>query len=341
MNRPCIREGAGQSKSPAGRTQAGLTLVELMISMTLGLFVVMAATALLISAKSSYIVQDDSAHLQDTGRFAVEIIARSLRQVSYENWDPTEGPVVAASSMGANISGWDARSLKGSTPGIASPVAKSINGSDVLAVRFFGSGAGDNGNGTMTNCAGFGVAAALSSEVADESRGWSIFYVAEDATGESELYCKYLGDSNWTSQAIARGVESFQVLYGLDTDEDGVPNQFLNATAMNALDDALILQGGDPREKAADKSRRSYWKKIVTVRIALLVRGAQITRNEKLTNEYDLFGKDYADAYAAVDPGVRIREAALSKSVRGRERRIFTATIQLRNRLTRPAGKAT
>lgn len=321
--------GRSNSARPFLGKQSGLTLIELMISMALGLFVVAATTALLVSTKSGYLAQDDDAQIQDTGRYAIEIIARSVRQTAYANWDSSEASAPATTEISASIAGLDAHSLKSRTAGIEAPLAKSVNGSDVLAIRFFGSGSGDNGDGTMLNCAGFGVAASSTDEDADASRGWSIFYVAEDANGEPELYCKYLGNDNWASQAIARGVESFQVLYGLDADEDGLPNQYLNATAINALDDGLSLRGHNARERAADRSRRSHWKKVVAIKAALLVRGANTTRSERPANKYDLFGKDYANAYATADAGVRISESALPKKLRGRERRIFSTTIQL------------
>lgn len=335
----CRRYGIGKLRAmPAAGAQVGLTLVELMISIALNLFVVMAATSLFLSTKLGYVAQDDNAVILETGRYAIEVMARAVRQAAYENWDAAEGPVLDTALLTSNVFGLDSRSLKSRSAGIDSPVTKSINGSDVLAIRFFGAGSGSNGDGTMLNCAGFGVAAVPSAEMAEEGRGWSIFYVAEDSTGELELYCKYRGDSSWTSQAIARGVESFQVLYGLDTDADGLPNRLLNASAINAMDDALVLQGHNAIERAADRNRKTNWKKVVAVRLALLVRGSHVTQPVGANAEYDLFGRDYANLNGAEDIGVRIREADLPKAVRGRERRVFSATIRLRNHVV---GNAT
>lgn len=307
--------------------QAGVTLAELLISMALSLLVVMAATALFVSTKSAYVAQDDLIEIQDTGRYAMDIIARALRQAGYDDWSAAQVDSTTQLS-GAQVAGLDARSLKARTPGIDSPVTKSVNGSDVLAVRFSGAGAGDSGDGTILNCAGFGVAAAASAE---ESRGWSIFYVATDATGEPELYCKYRGRDSWNAQSIASGVESFQVLYGIDTDADGTPNRLLNATAIDELDDALPLYGANPAERASDKGQKSHWNRVVAVRVALLVRGAHAVRNDDPEAEYDLFGSEYWVAQGASDPGVRVREADLQKGVRARERRVFSMTIRLRN----------
>ena len=63
--------------------QSGLTLVELMISITLGLLVVLAATALLVSSKAAYTGQDDSAKVRDTANYTLELINRAARQAAY------------------------------------------------------------------------------------------------------------------------------------------------------------------------------------------------------------------------------------------------------------------
>jgi len=313
-------------------SEAGLTLVELMISLSLGLLVVAAAIALLLSTKSGYATQDEEAVVQDTGRYALENIARSVRQTAYENWDSNEAPVVSKADISPNINGLDAFSLKATSVGMQTPVSKSINGSDVLAVRFFGSGPQPAGDGTIVNCAGFSVPAAVSQNSAEDDRGWSIYYVAESASGEPELYCKYSGDKGWTAQAIARGVESFQVLYGLDTDGDGLANQLVTATEIKALDDALVLEGANAEAKQRDKNRKTYWKKVVLLKIALLLRGERGTRGDAQKVQYDLFGKDYAASHGTDDAGTTIKETDLGSAVRNRMRRVFATTIQLRNR---------
>lgn len=323
---PRIPTFAGSCWRRAARHQRGLTLVELMVSITLGLIVVMAATALLLSSKAGYAAQDDDARMDDTGRYAIESIARAVRQAAYVNWDRLESPFVVKPGMSANVAGLDGKRLGQDTSGIESPLTDSVNGSDVLAVRFFGAGSGQ-GDGTMSNCAGFSVAAPTIAETADESRGWSIFYVAEGSNGEPQLYCKYYGNKEWAADAIARGVESFQVLYGVDIDGDGLPNRMLAATEVDVLDAMSIPQGASLEER----NERTYWKKVVTVTIALLVRGASSTRTGPKAGALDLFGKDYSDAHANDDKGVHFTEENFPEAGRKRPRRIYTATIQLRN----------
>lgn len=341
MNRKCT------FKSLAAAKQSGLTLVELMVSIALGLLVVLSATALLLSSKSGYMSQSDSANFQDTARYAMENIMRSIRQAGYENWDKEtqDAPITATPEMSANLAGLDGNSLKddNSTPGIDSPLGTSVNGSDVLAVQFFGANKAGTSepDETIFNCGGFGVAAPTSQNTADEDRGWSIYYVAKDAAGEPELRCKYRNDDNstWGSDAIARGIESFQVLYGVDTDydpatgkgADRTPNQFLTATQINAKDDALVLDGADATAKAKDKNKKTWWKRVSVIKVAMLVRGSANVRTDATTSIYDLFGKDYSDANAANDAGTQIKEADLPADTKNRGRKVFLSTIQFRN----------
>jgi type IV pilus assembly protein PilW len=314
---------------PSALYQRGLTLAELMVSIALGLLVVLVASVLLLSSSTSYLEQNEAVQLGDGGRFALEIIARAVRGAGSGNW---EGDAVGGAALAlvpgdsANISGLDARSVSKNGDGIVDPLADAVNGSDVLAVRFSGAGAGLAGDGSVLNCAGFGVGAASS----EQDRGWSIFYVAHDADGEAELRCKYRGQHGWGADAIVRGVDSFQVLYGVDTDgvPDGMANHYLNATAIDAFDAALPLSGVDAAAKARDKNAKTRWKRVVSIKLALLLHGASGSRSGPAM-QFDLFGGDYSAAGS--DIGVRIDEAALAPALRGRARKLVESTILLRN----------
>lgn len=311
--------------------QNGLTLVELMISITLGMLVVMATTALLVSSKASYLAQDEGSRIQETGRYAFDVLTRAVHQVAYENWDVDGAPMLVGAGYSSNVRGLDASSVKRATHGIDAPLQTSVNGSDVLALRFFGVGNGSDGDGTVLNCAGFSVGAPASHANAESKRGWSIFYVATSAHGEPELRCKYFGKTAWASDAIATGVESFQVLYGLDADSDSMPDRYVNATAINAMDDALILEGATAAAKAIDKNRKTNWKKVMVVKIALLLRATANTGANAAPLQYDLFGSDYSNAQGANDRGTRIREEDLPIASRHRLRKVFMQTIHIRN----------
>lgn len=308
----------------------GLGLIELMVSMVLGLLVALIGSVLLINSNYAYLNQAESARLNDSGRYALETLSRAVRQAALVNWDKADAPVLARADDSASIGGYDARSLNRATAGIDAPLTEAVNGSDVLAVRYFGAGAAGSGDGSVLNCAGFGVGAATS----EAGRGWSIFYVATDADGEAELRCKYRGASSWGADAIVRGVDSFQVLYGLDTDQpgDGVANRYLNASAINALDAAQAAAG----DNAAARNRKSAWKRVVSVTVALLMHGERRSAAREAPRQFDLFGKQYADAYGGADAGVHIDELTLPPEQQGRSRRMLRSTIVLRNRAAHP-----
>ncbi|TWI70208.1 type IV pilus assembly protein PilW [Pseudoduganella lurida] len=301
------------------RPQRGIGIAEILVALTLGLLVTLAASAMLLVANRDFVNHGANARLTDGGRYALELVEQGLRQSA---WTDLETGTGTAADAAPAITGLDNRSLTRTAAGLGGAVA-GINGSDVLALRF--SGAGNvAGYASVIDCAGFAAGTAQD--------GWSIFYVGMADDGESELRCKYVAQSgNWNADAIVRGVDSFQVLYGVDTDEprDGIPNRYLNASGIAALDGALALAGATPAEQAADLRRRTWWKRVATVRVALLLHGETGSRPASLPARYELFGAAYGDA---LDAGTQIDEARLPEALRWRARRVFETAVLLRNR---------
>lgn len=64
-------------------TQLGLTLVELMIAMTLGLILIAGVIQVFIGSKQSYRVTDNNSRIQENGRYAVEALSRDIRVAGY------------------------------------------------------------------------------------------------------------------------------------------------------------------------------------------------------------------------------------------------------------------
>ncbi|MFT5589968.1 MAG: type IV pilus assembly protein PilW [Bradyrhizobium sp.] len=305
--------------------QRGLSLVELLIGLALGLLIVTVAVTVFQAARRAYDLQESTVELSETGRYAIDSIARAVRLSGSSD---LASPAVLGQGndwSDAAISGLDARSLKAGTPGIDQALPAAVNGSDVLALRFAGAD-----DGSVINCAGFNVAPPAIN-LPGQFSGWSIFFVARDARGEPELHCKYQGHSHWSSAAIVRGVESFQVLYGVGPDAAAMPTHFLTASEIDRLDQGLILHGTTPQQRARDLNRQTYWKKITDVRVALLVRSMRAVRTDTLDRTFDLFGPSYAAQQALSDSGTRIVESELPLKERNRLRKLFTTTIRIRN----------
>jgi type IV pilus assembly protein PilW len=306
----------------------GLGLVEMFVALLVGMLVTLAASALVVNASANYAHHTESARLNDSGRYALATITQAVRQAAFVNWDASGVPPATVPETSANIGGLDAASISRTANGIDEPLAGAVNGSDVLSLRYAGSGSPD-ADGSVLNCAGFGVAAAGS----EAQRGWSIFYVAVGGDGEPELRCKYKSAHGWGADAVVRGVDSFQVLYGIDTDTpaDGIPNRYLNAAAVNALDGDLVLEGATAALRAQDLNRKTWWKRVVTVEVGLLLHGEAHSRTDGEPAEYDLLGAAYAASAAGNDQGVRISERLLPEGQRRRVRRVFETSIVLRN----------
>lgn len=269
--------------------QRGFGLIELMISMLVGLLLTLFAAALLVVANASYLNTGANTRVDDSGRFALSLLGMALHQAGYD---------AVAAPAPPGVTGLDAASLKATSPGMDGALPVAVNGSDVLSVHFKGSP-----DGATINCAGYEE---------DGEHAWSIFYVAEAADGEAELRCKYKGEKNWASDAVVRGVDSFQVLYGLDMDtpRDGIPNLFVNANVVRALDAGV-----------APSDARSHWRRVVAVRVVLLLHGEFGSRP---------FG-DPPVKYELSD-GQTVDEALLPPRLKLRVRRLFAATYVVRNR---------
>lgn len=310
------------------RRMSGLGLAEMFVALAVGMLVTLAASALVVNASANFVHHTESARLNDSGRYALAIIGQSVRQAAFVNWDAAGVPPATLPETPASVSGLDAATITRTANGIDDPLGHAVNGSDVLALRFTGSGSPD-ADGSVLNCAGFGIAAAGS----EAQRGWSIFYVAVGGDGVAELRCKYKSANGWGADAIVRGVDSFQVLYGLDTDSppDGIPNRYLNASAMRALDADILLEGATPAARAQDLNRKTWWKRVAGIKVGLLLHGEPYSRPGELPAQYDLLGGAYADSAAEADPGVRFQESVLPEGQRQRVRRVFETSIALRN----------
>ncbi len=65
-----------------GRTN-GFSLVELMVAMTIGLFILVAISTVLVNSKKNYTTQDSLARLQENGRFAIQFLTHDIRMAGY------------------------------------------------------------------------------------------------------------------------------------------------------------------------------------------------------------------------------------------------------------------
>mgnify|MGYP000191606519 CR=1 FL=1 len=69
---------------PFNKFQAGFSLIELMVALVLGLFIVGGVMVVFVSSSHSFSFNESLSRAQESGRFALEIIARDLRNAGYK-----------------------------------------------------------------------------------------------------------------------------------------------------------------------------------------------------------------------------------------------------------------
>ena len=68
---------------PAGISQSGFTLVEVLVSLALGLFLIGGAIQLFVQSKQTYRLQDSLSRIQENGRLAMESMVTDIRMAGY------------------------------------------------------------------------------------------------------------------------------------------------------------------------------------------------------------------------------------------------------------------
>jgi type IV pilus assembly protein PilW len=195
--------------------QQGLTLIELMISMTLSLIVMFAVGSILISSNQAASVSDTLADSQESGRFAVDYINRQLLKTGY---DPEDTDLVAFRDLCVDPA--DTVCIRDNNSGTG----------DRIAIRRVAEVEKDPATGVIspkanaTTCYGSALLDADGNNITTNVTVTDVYWVEVDDDGLSNLRCQSFdesgtvranpGDKFDDSQALAAGVLSMHVLYG-------------------------------------------------------------------------------------------------------------------------------
>lgn len=325
------------------RRDHGLTLIELMVTLVLALIVVLAAVTALLATRRGFQGVDAVGLLQDNTRFAADLVQRIAAQSGHladEHAVQTRRatlPLAGAPVPPSDVQGYDdalgpagANGSRG-TGCATSAGASCRQGGDVLVLRTQAAtrapGADVTDHATL-DCMGDTV----KTPPADGTdRSVSVFYVAVGNDAEPSLMCAAgnagaSGTAMDPPQPTVQGVESFQVLYGVDgvqpnartpatTPADGVAERYLRA-------DQLVVAGDDA-------ATRENWLRVRSLRIGMVLRGPPGALQDR-SSRPTLYPLGEAMSSAA-DPGTRFVPDA-----DGRLRRTAAFTVHLRNRQDLP-----
>ena len=130
--------------------QRGVSLIELMVALVVGLILLTGLIQVYLSTKQSYNAQEQLARMQESGRFAMDLITRDLRRAGFwgGNVDltaitgspgsqPPEHLCLSASNLWGFMVSWRVSGLDDDNTGYDCADAY-INDTDILTVRYAG-----------------------------------------------------------------------------------------------------------------------------------------------------------------------------------------------------------
>jgi len=236
------------------RWQRGVSLIELMVSIVIGLLLVVVVVQLYLGSARTSQTQDAASRLDSNGRFALESIVRMVRMSGYRNWGGMQStPPGYAGTGDFVVQGVDG-------------AAVATNYSDTLTIRLAGSGTAIGvADGTVVDCLGNPLP-----EIATWADRFTNTFAVRSVGGSLELTC----DIGGGPVTLVTGIASFQALYGVDTTGgDRAPDLWASATSVTAA---------------------GQWASVVAVKVSLLVEGDANSRGAEADSAvYRLFDVNY------------------------------------------------
>jgi type IV pilus assembly protein PilW len=257
--------------------QFGRTLIELMISMSIGLAITAAVSGAYLSTARTARVSGEMAGMSDTGQIAMLMIGDSIRQAGY-------GEIIGSDvSFGsANVEAYRSQTLFGTGPHIAgcsgarftddtsnTPTCAAVSNVnfDSLMLRFQGDTAVAPAQGRIDDCLGTQVPLeALPANHLGLLRTASRPMVQNVYFGTNNgLSCRgngraTVGDPFGAAQQLVGNVEQFKVFYGFDDVRYVDPSTTLGSSIRSIRDAAYL------------NARAGAWDYVVTVHVCMVIR---------------------------------------------------------------------
>ncbi len=261
------------------RNFQGFSLVELLVGMAISLLVTAVAVGYMVSSSRTLTHQNNNDLIQENARFSFEILSSEFRIAGLNN---TNNPNLVNTADDVKVQGLSSEKICNSDAseptGISSGDCNKdnlSNNSDRIAFEY--------ATDSVTTCNG--------SVVNTFSKIVSVYWVADldnsgAGDGVSSLYCQsyqskispVTGDYDTfellgTVTPLVDGIESMQVLYGVDTDGDTDP-----ATSNTPEGDSIVNE-----YKKFDAISTDDRPNILSAKIGFLISGGQSIASEANT----------------------------------------------------------
>lgn len=329
----------------------GVTLVELMVSVALGMLLMAGAIGIFVSSKQVYRTEDALSRNQENGRFAMDFLVRKTRQAGFTgcgNLEDIEVNVIADDppadgfSLSSTLVGYDGdgKNGAGGTWSYSSETITRVAGTDILTIGSGGDCAADlTGNMDVitaqlqilggSDCK-FEAGDALlitDCQTADLFRASGV----SEATGKINIaHAQDSNSANFLSKAYQEGASvlafnhtTFFIGIADDALNPSLYRLKLGSTAQSLVENIQDMQLEYGVDSANDGLVDSYlsasavtdWTRVLGVRINLLVRS-----DDNITLESRTVAFNGGDVNAGEDADRRLRT-------------IFNTTVAVRNRV--------
>lgn len=339
----------GGSSFVAGRRrQAGIGLVEIMISLVLGLIVTGAIVQIYLTTKRQNDMQGSLTGRQESARFAAQIIQRDAQMAGYRGCLRDVGNVTNSLNTPNDFLYRFGRHVEGFEDGVGAPasITNVVANTDVLTLRtvddpgLFTTAAMGNATADPVTTAGLDPAPLAVNDIAliTDCGGAAIFQVTGYDTGTGAIVHNTGGSAPGNAsknlvRRFAAGSQLFTVrttTYFIRNSDNGTgPALWRRSGGVAApqelaegIENLQVLYGVDTDgNQTADEYRTANnvaaadWANVVSLQVALLVAGVTDRVSETDPRTFDLLG----EVVGPFDDG--------------RLRRVVTFTVALRNRL--------
>ena len=274
------------------RHQRGLTILELMIALALSIVLIGGVITIYTSSKKTYQTRDQLSLMDENARVALVTLTRSLEHANYKMWS------------GDYFIRPDAITANRITNALCSDGERNIKALNKLKVTANGSGSESDSVGIAfaaddnlyLDCLNMGdnahAIACRTNASGTSQYVYNSFYADEsDTDHKPNLFC--ISSRALNPIPITQGVENIQFLYGVDSDND----------ANHTVDQYLT---------ASEVETKHLWQKILTIKVAILMRS-----NEPALDQAQ------AKVYKLLDTSINTNDRY--------QRAVYSTVIQLRN----------
>ncbi len=278
----------GHARRAASKTQNGFTLIELMVSLAIGLLVLASVSMVYVSASRTTRTSEMETQLNEDGVIALSIIQQQIQMAGYSGYTKV-GTADKPNFTGAGVRGCSAGAFASTYKSFGSLTALDcsavVDDGDGIIVRYEADAVNTvvTSAGDPTNCL-IQTAFKQASE-ADATKNIHLaenrFFVKISGTssGKPELRCAATSGTaasvGYQNQPLLENVERMQFRYGVAATNADDDMQVVAYRTAAQIDSLYSTESVDAR-----------WKRVVSVKVCLLMRSADPMKDIAATASY-------------------------------------------------------